>query len=84
MFCVDCRRRHISISTFIYTDGHNIVAAQVLNPWQPQHGLTSDQYRSTFNELVSQGYRLNYVSDYTADNEPLYAAICLLQRGSTP
>jgi CubicO group peptidase (beta-lactamase class C family) len=50
------------------------VQAQI-NPWQARHGLTSDQYQSTFNDLVSQGYRLNYVSGYTINNNPSFAAI---------
>lgn len=44
-------------------------------PWQARHGLTSDQYQQTFNDLVGQGYRLNYVSGYTFNNEPHFAAI---------
>ena len=53
-----------------------ILTAQAqVNPWQARHGLTSDQYQSTFNELVSQGYRLNYVSGYTFNNDPRYAAV---------
>jgi CubicO group peptidase (beta-lactamase class C family) len=50
-------------------------AQKVNNPWTAAHGLTSDQYQQKFNELVSQGYRLNYVSGYTFNNEPHFAAV---------
>ncbi|KAH8597779.1 hypothetical protein B0O99DRAFT_616754 [Bisporella sp. PMI_857] len=49
--------------------------AQAANPWQARHGLTSAQYQSTFDSLVGQGYRLNYVSGYTINNVPSYAAV---------
>jgi hypothetical protein len=45
------------------------------NPWQARHRMTSDQYQSTFNDLVGQGYRLNYVTGYTVSNSPRFAAI---------
>ena len=45
------------------------------NPWVARHALTSDQYQSTFNDLVSKGYRLNYVTGYTIDNGDRYAAV---------
>jgi len=32
--------------------------------WEARHGLTSDQYQQTFNQLVGQGYRLVDVSGY--------------------
>jgi hypothetical protein len=46
-----------------------------LNPWQARHGLTSDQYQTAFDDLTRQGYRLNYVSGYTINNVPSFAAI---------
>jgi hypothetical protein len=45
------------------------------NPWQARHGMTSGQYQTVFNDLTSQGYRLNYVSGYTINNVATYAAI---------
>ena len=33
-------------------------------PWTARHGLTSEQYQQTFNELTGQGYRLTQVSGY--------------------
>ncbi|HLI62087.1 MAG TPA: hypothetical protein VKV05_01720, partial [Terriglobales bacterium] len=43
--------------------------------WQARHGMTSADYQSTFNTLVSQGYRLQCVSGYESSGEALYAAI---------
>lgn len=45
------------------------------NPWVARHGLTSSQYQTAFDTYNSQGYRLNYVSGYTINNVPSYAAI---------
>ncbi len=44
-------------------------------PWVARHGLTSAQYQSTFNSLVSTGYKLTYVTGYTYNSDPRYAAI---------
>ncbi|KAK5658692.1 hypothetical protein OQA88_2092 [Cercophora sp. LCS_1] len=44
-------------------------------PWQARHRLTSSQYQSTFDSLVASGYRLTYVSGYTINDDPRYAAI---------
>ena len=35
--------------------------------WQARHGLTTAQYQQTFDQLVSQGYRLQCVSGYEAN-----------------
>lgn len=43
--------------------------------WVARHNLTSAQYQSVFNDLVKKGYRLRYVSGYTAGGQDLYAAI---------
>src|SRR5262245_39443893 len=51
-----------------------VVQAQI-NPWQARHRMTSDEYQNTFNDLVGQGYRLNWVSGYTINDEPRFAAI---------
>jgi len=37
--------------------------------------MTSDEYQSTFNDLVGKGYRLTYVSGYTLNNIAQYAAV---------
>ena len=43
--------------------------------WQARHGMTSSDYQTTFDTLVSQGYRLRCVSGYESNGQPLYAAI---------
>ena len=43
--------------------------------WQARHGLTAAQYQQTFNDLVSQGYRLAQVSGYTLGTTDEFAAI---------
>ncbi|CAN7757911.1 hypothetical protein LJR296_006854 [Cupriavidus necator] len=43
--------------------------------WQARHGLTSQQYQQTFDELVRQGYRPVDVSGYSVGGQPTYAAI---------
>ncbi|KAG9239338.1 hypothetical protein BJ875DRAFT_365890 [Amylocarpus encephaloides] len=52
------------------------------NPWQARHGLTSPQLQSVFNDLTSQGYRLNYISGYTINDVPTFAAI--FEKKSSP
>jgi hypothetical protein len=37
-----------------------IVIPPAQNAWQARHGLTSANYQNTFNQLVGQGYRLNW------------------------
>jgi hypothetical protein len=32
--------------------------------WVARHGLTSEQYQQAFDQLTSQGYRLDLVSGY--------------------
>lgn len=51
------------------------VQAQITYPWQARHALTSNQYQQTFDNLVASGYRLAYVSGYTINNDPRYAAV---------
>ncbi|KAH8682972.1 beta-lactamase [Tricladium varicosporioides] len=46
-----------------------------LNPWQARHAMSAAQYQTTFNDLTSQGYRLNWVSGYTINGAAAYAAI---------
>ncbi len=43
--------------------------------WTARHGLTSDNYQSTFNDLAKQGYRLRHVNGYAVAGKPYYAAI---------
>jgi len=43
--------------------------------WHARHGLSSDQYQQTFNELVGQGFRPVSVSGYEVDGQDRYAAI---------
>lgn len=51
------------------------VQAAITYPWEARHGLTSVQYQNTFDSLVAQGYRLSYVSGYTINNDPRFAAV---------
>lgn len=51
------------------------VQAAITYPWEARHRLTSVQYQNTFDSLVAQGYRLKYVSGYTVNNDPRYAAL---------
>jgi predicted cobalt transporter CbtA len=50
--------------------------------WQARHGMTSMQYQTTFNQLVSQGYRLTDVSGYSVNGQARYAAI--FEQSSSP
>lgn len=43
--------------------------------WQARHGLTNDQYQSTFDDLVAKGYQLVCVSGYAENGQARYAAI---------
>lgn len=43
--------------------------------WQARHNLTASQYQSTFDSLVSQGYRLQRVNGYNIGNDVRYTAI---------
>ena len=43
--------------------------------WQARHRLTANQYQTTFDQLVAQGYRLTWVDCYTLGGEDRYAAI---------
>jgi Bacterial tandem repeat domain 1 len=54
-----------------------LATVHALDPtlWQARHGMTSSDYQNTFNTLVGQGYRLTYVSGYTFNNDPRYAAL---------
>lgn len=43
--------------------------------FEARHGMTSDEYQGVFNHLISQGYRLTWVSGYAVGGQALYAAI---------
>lgn len=43
--------------------------------WQARHGMSADEYQSTFNQLTSEGYRLLWVCGYTLNGGDLYAAM---------
>lgn len=49
--------------------------------WQARHGLTSDQYQQTFDEMASMGYRLLCVSGYDVDGQAYYAGIWAREDG---
>jgi len=51
--------------------------------WAARHGLTSDQYQQTFDELVGQGFRPVRVSGYSVGGEDRYAAIFEQSDGRT-
>ena len=44
-------------------------------PWQARHGLSSDQYQQTFDQLSVQGYRLEQVNACTVAGQDRFAAI---------
>lgn len=43
--------------------------------WQARHGLNAADYQTTFDSLVSQGFRLTNVSGYAEAGQARYAAI---------
>ncbi len=43
--------------------------------WEARHGLTPAQYQTTFDQLVSQGYRLELVNGYSFSGQDRIAAI---------
>jgi len=49
-----------------------------------RHGLTAQQYQATFNQLVSDGYVLDWVSGYFDGTHDLYAAIWRKPHGAAP
>jgi AraC-like DNA-binding protein len=50
--------------------------------WQARHGLTSQQYQQTFDQLANSGYRLVERSIYTVNGQPRHAAIFERASGS--
>jgi hypothetical protein len=56
-----------------------IVIPPAQNAWQARHGLTNANYQNTFNQLVAQGYRLNWVGLIAAVFGP-FAPFALLSR----
>lgn len=59
----------------IPTSIHDTLEARAAVAWQARYGLTTATLQSTFDSLVSDGYRLTYVSGYTINDSPRYAAI---------
>jgi hypothetical protein len=53
-------------------------------PWVARRGLTGPQYQAQFNELMGQGYTLDWVSGYFDGSQDLYAAIWRKQPGAPP
>jgi hypothetical protein len=49
--------------------------------WQARHGLTADDYQTTFNQLTAQGYHLVLVNGYATAAGPRFA--CIFQQGAT-
>jgi CubicO group peptidase (beta-lactamase class C family) len=43
--------------------------------WEAHHRMNSDQYQGQFDQLVDQGYRLDWVSGYAIGGVPSYAAL---------
>lgn len=43
--------------------------------WEAHHGMSSQQYQQTFDQLVGQGYRLRLVNGYSVSGQELFAAI---------
>ncbi|RDL35295.1 uncharacterized protein BP5553_07226 [Venustampulla echinocandica] len=65
----------MNLFIFIWALALALTAQAQLNIWTAKHGMTSDQYETASKDLVSQGYRLNYISGYTINNTASYAAI---------
>ena len=55
-------------------------ASRLEAQWQARHGLTPEQYQSTFDDLSKQGYRLKTVSGYVSGGER-YAALWVKEPG---
>jgi hypothetical protein len=64
-----------------YSVGNQILYAAIFRKipnapaWFAHHGMSSTQYQQTFNQIVSQGYRLELVSACTAAGQNSFAAI---------
>ena len=43
--------------------------------WYTYHGLTSQEYKSKHDELVTESFRQTYVSSYTLRNKALYTCV---------
>lgn len=63
-----------------YSEGrdarYNAVWHQKDGPaWEARHGLTAEEYQTTFDKLVRDGFRLTDVSGYAIDGEARFAGI---------
>ncbi|EEU44559.1 uncharacterized protein NECHADRAFT_85227 [Fusarium vanettenii 77-13-4] len=68
----------LSEATPIASDGtsaYHSISARAAAPWQARHRMTSSAFQDTFGKLVHDKYRLTYVSGYTIDDDPRFAAI---------
>ena len=72
-------------SIFGYALGWAIALVATVHaiPWQARHRMTSSDYQDAFGLLVSQNYSLTYVSGYTINNDPRFAAIWEQKSGGT-
>lgn len=64
-----------AILTRLLTAGLTLATFGWAQQWQARHGLTPTDYQTTFNNLVSQGYRLTSVSGYASGGAERYAAL---------
>ena len=70
------RLMHVSGYTVGGQDRYAAIWDQSAGPaFQARHGLTSDGYQKTFDELVGQGFRPTCVSGYSIGGDARYAAI---------
>ncbi len=53
----------------------NSSAPAAILAWQARHGMDSQHFQTTFDDLVSQGYRLIHVDGYAVNGAPRFAAI---------
>ncbi|MCF7220552.1 serine hydrolase [Marilutibacter chinensis] len=70
--------RLVSVSGYDQNGGARYAAVwrrQAGPAWAARHGLDPQQYQAAFNQMLGQGYRLNYVNGYSVAGKPYYAAI---------
>lgn len=73
---------HIIHSLFVCLTAFLLVVQAQINPWEARHDLTATDYQQLFNNLTSNGYRLNWVSGYALNDIPHFAAI--FEKKSSP
>ncbi|KAH7124399.1 hypothetical protein EDB81DRAFT_699436 [Dactylonectria macrodidyma] len=57
------------------TRAYHSISTRAAAPWQARHRMTSSTFQDTFGKLVRDKYRLTYVSGYTIEDDPRFAAI---------